>query len=130
MAPRRCNARNTCTCDRRDRISPSHKSRWALVSRPRFNAGSVGLENGRQRNDAMAVEPTLPSESTPDPDAVPTTADDHITLTGNASIRSMATGRVTQVTDTPHPLRAQIDPAILLNWDQPHQPQQPPRPSI
>jgi hypothetical protein len=74
----------------------------------------------------MAIETTLPSESTPEPDALPTTADDHITLTGNASFRSMATGGVIHRSDTPLPLRT-VDAAILSNWDQP-QPKQPRRP--
>ncbi len=58
------------------------------------------------------AEPTLPSESAPEPGA------DHVALTGNASIRSMAAGGVTHRSDTPLPLRM-VDPAILSNWDQP-----------
>jgi len=73
----------------------------------------------------MGTDATPPSESTP-PDALPATADDHVALTGNLSIRSMAAGGLTLRSDTPLPLRM-VDPAILSNWDQP-QPQLPQRP--
>jgi hypothetical protein len=74
----------------------------------------------------MGNETTQPSESTPEPNALPATADDHVALTGNLSIRSMAAGGLTLRSDTPLPLRM-VDPAILSNWDQP-QPQLPQRP--
>jgi hypothetical protein len=68
------------------------------------------------------VETTLPSEGAPEPDA------NHVALTGNASIRSMAGGGVTLVSDTPLPLRTATDAAILSNWwDQPQPEQLPPR---
>jgi hypothetical protein len=73
----------------------------------------------------MDTETTLPSESTQVPDALPATTDDHVALTGNLSIRSMATGGLTLRSDTPLPLRM-VDPAILSNWDQPQLPQRPP----
>jgi hypothetical protein len=74
----------------------------------------------------MGTETTPPSESAPEPDALPPGANSHIFLTGNASIRSMANGAVTHFSDTPLPLRM-VDPAILSNSDQP-QPQQPRQP--
>jgi hypothetical protein len=74
----------------------------------------------------MGIETTPPSESVPEPDALPATTDDHVALTGNLSIRSMAAGGLTLRSDTPLPLRM-VDPAILSNWDQP-QPQLPQRP--
>jgi hypothetical protein len=50
---------------------------------------------------------------------------DHVSLTGSASIRSMAAGGVTHRSDPPLTLQT-VDPAILSNWDQP-QPQLPQR---
>jgi len=67
------------------------------------------------------AEPTLPSDSAPEPDA------DHVALTGNVSIRSMA-GGVTHRSDTPLPLRM-VDPAILSNWWNAPQPPLPQRPA-
>jgi hypothetical protein len=75
------------------------------------------------------AEPTLPSESAPEPDALPATTGDHVALTGNLSIRSMVTGGLTLRSDTPLPLRAEADAAILSNWwnaPQPPLPQRPP----
>src|ERR1700682_5605591 len=68
----------------------------------------------------MGTETTRPSESAPEPGALPP-GNSHIFLTGNASIRSMAAGGVTHRSDTPLPLRM-VDPAILSNWDQPQAP--------
>jgi len=53
----------------------------------------------------MAMDPTPPSESAPEPNALPATADDHVALTGNMTIGSMATGGLTVRSDTPLPLR-------------------------
>jgi hypothetical protein len=78
----------------------------------------------------MAMDPTPPSESAPEPNALPATADDHVALTGNMTIGSMATGGLTVRSDTPLPLRM-VDPGSYLSnwWDAP-QPRQPPRPSV
>src|SRR5258708_39473716 len=43
-------------------------------------------------DDAMGIKTTLPSDSTPEPDALPLPPAGHIALTGNASIPSMARG--------------------------------------
>lgn len=57
----------------------------------------------------MADEPTPPREAD----------DEHVALSGTSSIRSMTAGGMTHTSDIPLPLRDQIDPAILVNWDQP-----------
>jgi hypothetical protein len=76
----------------------------------------------------MDTDTTTPSEDAPEPKGFSGAGSDtdHIFLTGNASIKSMAAGGVTHTSDTPLPLRM-VDPAILSNWDQP-QPQLPQRP--
>jgi hypothetical protein len=71
------------------------------------------------------TETTLPSEGPPEPEALPPGVSSHTFLNGNSSIRSMAAGGVTHISDTPPPLRAEADAATLAaNWGQP-QPQLP-----
>jgi hypothetical protein len=65
----------------------------------------------------------MATDTTPPEERAPATADDHVALTGNMSIASMAAGGVTLRSDPPLPLRM-LDPAISSNWDQP-QPQLP-----
>lgn len=72
----------------------------------------------------MGTDTTPPSESTPEPDALPPGVSSHI-LTGSPSIRSMAAGGVTHISDTPLTLRTVA--SIFSNSDQP-QPQLPRRP--
>jgi hypothetical protein len=55
----------------------------------------------------------------------PAPVGDHVALTGNLTIGSMAAGGLTVRSDTPLPLRT-VDSTILSNWDQP-QPQLPQR---
>jgi hypothetical protein len=71
------------------------------------------------------AETTTPNESAPEPDALPATADDHVALTGNMTLASMAAGGLTLRSDTPLTLQM-VDPAILSNSDQPQPPRRPP----
>jgi hypothetical protein len=65
-------------------------------------AAALSIAKPPTGDDSMVdTETTQPSESTPEPNALPPAADDHVALTGNASIRSMAAGGVTHTSDTP-----------------------------
>src|SRR5258706_9116634 len=54
-------------------------------------------------DDAMGIKTTLPSDSTPEPDALPLPPAGHIALTRSPSIRSMARGGLTHTSDIPLP---------------------------
>jgi hypothetical protein len=74
----------------------------------------------------MAIEATPPGESTPDSNVLP--PGEHIALSATTMARAAAVGTIT-VSDTPLPVRAEADAAILAaSWSQPlSQPQ--PRPT-
>jgi hypothetical protein len=75
-------------------------------------------------NDTMGIETALPSESAPEPDALPPA--DHIAISGSIATRGSMVSNIT-VSDTPLPARAEADAAILSNWYQPPSQPLPPR---
>jgi hypothetical protein len=71
------------------------------------------------------ADPTSPSDGT-QPNELPPGVGSNVSLFGNASMRSMASGGVTHTSDSPLPLQVP-DPAIMSTWWNAPQPLQPPR---